>query len=92
MQIRPKLGPKVCKYYLHRAIWTPIHPYKLLVFISFSICFSILFSISRVVHRAIWIPRGTLNPLNPKPLGRTEFGNLRKVPPAGWLLRVSPLE
>ena len=26
IQIIPTLGPKVCKYYLHWAIWIPIHP------------------------------------------------------------------
>ena len=39
VQILPTLGLKVCKDYLHWAIWIPISPYKLLVAISCSICF-----------------------------------------------------
>ena len=34
IQITPTWGPKDCEYYLHSAIWIPLHPYKLLANIT----------------------------------------------------------
>ena len=65
IQTMPTLDPTICKWYLHCAIWIPIHPYKPLVSISCSIAFRVGVKSLYITLIYVGIPGGVI--AHPKP-------------------------